>query len=120
LPAIALPNQNPLHRAIQVEDLASSGSSSRTPTSRRGVTLPEVLLVLRHPNKSTRKDALGELKEILVNGVELGGVPMGRREGEAGKVLGTGGVCRLVADEVSLILGIVRNISPLMTATGYA
>ncbi len=39
-----------------------------------------------------------------MNGVELGGVPMGRREGEVGKVLGTGGVCRLVADEVRIMM----------------
>jgi hypothetical protein len=84
-----------------VEEHEITGSTSKTPTSRRGVTLPEVLLTLRHPNAGVRKDALGELKEVLVNGVEWdGGVAMGRREGEVGKVLGVGGVVRLVADEV--------------------
>ncbi len=83
-----------------MEEQQSSGSTSSTPTSRRGVTLAEALLILRHPNAGARKDALGEVKEILVNGVE-GGVAMGRREGEVGKVLGINGVVRLVADEVS-------------------
>jgi hypothetical protein len=84
-----------------VEEHEITGSTSKTPTSRRGVTLAEVLLTLRHPNAGVRKDALGELKEVLVNGVEWdGGVAMGRREGEVGKVLGVGGVVRLVADEV--------------------
>ena len=74
--AIALPSQNPLLRSLK--DDAEAGTVSSIPTSKRGLTLDDVLGNLHHHNAGVKKDALGELKDVLVNGVELG-VQMGQR-----------------------------------------
>lgn len=53
-----------------------------------------------------KKDALAELKDVLVSGAELG-VQMGQREGEIGRVIR--GVLGLISNEVS-VFGVVRGL----------
>jgi hypothetical protein len=53
---------------------------------------------LHHHNAGVKKDALGELKDVLVDGAEMG-VQMGQREGEIGRVIR--GVLGLISNEVS-------------------
>lgn len=80
------------------ENGQSRSDPALPPTTGKGLTLDEVLVLLRHPNGGVRKDNLSSLKEILVVGVEKG-ISMGKREGEVGKVVrALGG---LVSDEVS-------------------
>jgi hypothetical protein len=93
LPAIALPTQNPLLRSLRDPDL-----SNEVPTSHRGLTISEVLVVLRHTNASARKEGLNELKEVLVDGMKKG-VALGKREGEVGLVVRA--FLGLIMDEVS-------------------
>lgn len=94
--AIALPNQTPLNRSLRTTD---ADQASQPPLSHRGLTLHEVLISLRHPNTGARKDALNELKDVLVDGMNKG-VPMGKREGEVGNVVR--GILALMTDTVSL------------------
>jgi pre-rRNA-processing protein IPI1 len=62
------------------------------------LSLEDVLLQVRHPNAGARKEALLNVKEVLVDGVQKG-VAMGRREGETGKVFrALGG---MINDDVS-------------------
>lgn len=78
--AIALPNQNPLDRALQ----APSGE----PITSSGLTLDEVLLRFRHPNGGVRREAIGGLREILAQQPD-------REVGKVARVLGGA-----VSDEV--------------------
>ncbi|GHJ88879.1 hypothetical protein NliqN6_5281 [Naganishia liquefaciens] len=96
--SIALPSQNPLLRSLK--DDAEAGTASSIPTSKRGLTLDDVLGNLHHHNAGVKKDALGELKDVLVNGVELG-VQMGQRQGEIGRVIR--GVLGLISNEESSV-----------------
>lgn len=80
--AIALPNQNPLDRALQ----APSGEAITS----NGLVLDEVLLRFRHPNAGVRRETLGGLKEILVQ----------QPKREVGRVTGVLG--GYISDEVSL------------------
>jgi hypothetical protein len=96
--AIALPTQNPLLRSLRDQDPSSSSEEAK-PISHRGLTLHEVLVLLRHTNKGARKEALDELKEVLVDGMQKG-VAIGRREGEVGMVVR--GILALITDEVSV------------------
>ncbi|KAJ9097417.1 hypothetical protein QFC19_006787 [Naganishia cerealis] len=93
--SIALPTQNPLLRSLKA-DQEDDPSSNQIPSSRRGLSLSEVLVHLHHHNAGVKKDALNELKDVLVNGVELG-VQMGQREGEVGRVIR--GVLGLISNE---------------------
>lgn len=81
-PAIALPNQNPLDRALQ----APSGE----PITSNGLVLDEVLLRFRHPNAGARREAIGGLKEILLQQPQ-------REVGKVTRVLGGS-----ISDEVNL------------------
>ncbi|KAJ9119141.1 hypothetical protein QFC22_003632 [Naganishia vaughanmartiniae] len=102
--AIALPTQNPLLRSLKADlaegDPSTSDLTPTIPVSRRGLTISEVLVHLHHHNASVKKDALIELKDVLVNGVELG-VGMGKREGEVGRVMR--GVLGLISNEEATV-----------------
>jgi len=65
------------------------------------LTLHEVLVLLRHTNKGARREALDELKEVLVDGMQKG-VAIGRREGEVGMVVR--GILALITDEVGVVM----------------
>ncbi|KAJ9108480.1 hypothetical protein QFC20_003386 [Naganishia adeliensis] len=96
--SIALPSQNPLLRSLKADH--EDPTANTTPTSRRGLTLDEVLVNLHHHNAGVKKDALSELKDVLVNGAEMG-VQMGQREGEIGRVIR--GVLGLISNEESSV-----------------
>ncbi|KAJ9103202.1 hypothetical protein QFC21_002625 [Naganishia friedmannii] len=102
--SIALPTQNPLLRSLKADidpsDPTSLSPSTAIPVSRRGLDINEVLIHLHHHNASVKKDALIELKDVLVNGVELG-VGCGKREGEVGRVMR--GVLGLISNEEATV-----------------
>lgn len=81
-----------------LRSLKEDDASGAIPTSKRGLTLDEVLVNLHHHNPGVKRDALAELKDVLVCGAELG-VQMGQREGEVGRVIR--GVLGLISNEVS-------------------
>ncbi len=112
--SIALPAQNPLLRSLKqhtnedgpIPQEDDTRDTDYIPTSKRGLTLPEVLITLRHPNAGARRDGLSELKDVLIDGAEsrVGpgyGYGYGRREGEVGRVIN--GILRMVPDEDSSV-----------------
>lgn len=88
--SVALPTQQPLLRSLPA-DGSHASSSITVPLSSRGLTLHEILPLLRHPNTTNRKDAIGELQSLLSAG---GGGPSA-----AGEVLAAVG--RMISDDES-------------------
>lgn len=90
--SVALPTQQPLLRSLPA-DGGSRTSNSSVPLSNRGLTLHEILPLLRHPNTGNRKDAIVELQSLLSAG---GGGPSA-----AGEVLAAMG--RMISDDESAV-----------------